>query len=353
VPRRIWLDITGVRPGSDAAMYALSLYAALERVGEHVVTCLRTPGVKRLSPEALHARLILAPVELTPSTPFRPMRGWAPPFDPVDGNDWPTAHDVLLMLAFSGDLSRFAATGTRLVLLANNITVIARPDWCGRRDVEAAERWLRHTAPKTATAIAHSKAAAEALRSVGFADPVVIGSAADAATPSPEPAHHRPFIFACGEISEAGQTRNLLPVWRRLLDTMPPEMVPDLLIAGPVGAYAADILTQLTNSQLLDGRARVVLYPSPAQLAAFARDCSFAIAMGATGWGRGTHNAQFFGAPCLSAFSSYGAVPFDPTNAASIAARVRAWLVDPAVKPPMIARNWNDVARDLLAVLPQ
>ena len=129
--------------------------------------------------------------------------------------------------------------------------------------------------------------------------------------------------------------------------------MPDLVIAVPVGPQANDVLDMLVASRFLDGRARVILYPSPAQIAAFARDCLFAVSMSpATGWGRGTLNAQCTGAPCLSAFLSHGAVPFDPENAAAVAARIRAWLVDPPVKPPLFARNWDDAARDLLRMLP-
>jgi hypothetical protein len=219
--------------------------------------------------------------------------------------------------------------------------------------VAAAASWLEHTAPVTRLCIVHSQAGADALSHAGVKGANVIGSAADAGQPLADKIHPRPFIFASGEIGEAGQTRNLLLVWRRLLEGMPLGMVPDLVIAGPIGAQSGDTLTQLANSHLLQGRARVILYPSPAQIGALARDCVFAVAMAApTGWGRGTHNAQLFGAPCLSAFLSYGAVPFDPTNAAGITARIRAWLVDPAVKPPMMARGWDEVARDLLRLLP-
>ncbi len=351
--RRIWLDITGLRPGSDAGMYALNLYAALTKAGHAVQACQRGPGLQTLSSDELRAQLIVLPTELSGSAPFRQLFTWTPPQQADDCANLPGADDIVLMLALYGDLSRFAECGTRLVLLGTNLTVLARPDWREADDVAAAQEWLKHTAPVTQLCVVHSQAAAETLVKACRAAPMVIAAAADAVIAPPEPAHPRPFIFASGEIGEAGQTRNLLLVWRRLLESMPLGMVPDLLIAGPIGAQSGDTLKQLANSQLLQGRARVVLYPSPPQIAAFARDCVFAIAMaGATGWGRGTHNAQMFGAPCLSAFLSYGAVPFDPTNAAGIAARIRAWLVDPPVKPPMMERGWDEVVRDLMRVLP-
>ena len=352
--RRIWIDITGLRPGSDAGMYALNLYSALLDAGETVQACQRAPGLHCLSSEELRAQLIVLPSELSGVVDLAPLLNWIPPLLPYDGPDLPGPGDIFLMLAMAGDLRHIAARGATLVLLATNVTVLARPDWRDLRDVDATEVWMKLTAPLTKTAIVHSQLAAEALREAGVKGAVTIGAAADAGPPPPEPIHPRPFIFASGEIGEAGQTRNLLLVWRRLLETMPLGMVPDLLIAGPIGAQDGDTLAQLANSQLLQGRARVILYPSPSQIAALARDCVFAVAMAAgTGWGRGTHNAQLFGAPCLSAFPSYSAVSFDPTNAAGINARIRAWLVDPPVKPPMMSRNWNDVVRDLLRELPQ
>ncbi len=350
--RRIWLDITGLRPGSDAGMYAIRLNAALGAAGQTVVICQRVPGLQILSIDEFREQLIVLPTELSGAAPLREMLDWSPALQPDDGLQMPQAEDVFIMLALSGDAARVAACGARMVLLATNVTVLARPDWRELRDVEAAQLWLERTAPVTKIRIAHAQAAADALQAAGVDGTMVIGSAADASTPLEGPAHPRPFIFASGEIGEAGQTRNLLLVWRRLLETMPIGMVPDLVIAGPIGAQAGDTLEQLANSHLLNGRARVILFPSPAQIAALARDCVFAVAMAAaTGWGRGTHNAQLFGAPCLSAFASYGAVPFDPTNAAGIAARIRAWLVDPPVKPPMMMRGWDEVVRDLLRVI--
>jgi hypothetical protein len=350
-PHRIWIDVTGLRPGGDAGMYALNLYAALRRAGREVQACLRAPGLVTLSEAELRSLLLLPPSEMTIET-VPGMPEWTPISQQHDGPDCPASGDDYLMLSINGDASRFAASGARLSLVATNATVLARPEWRTKRELLLAEEWLRHTAPVISHAVLPSEGAAKVMAAAGIANPHVITGAPDVGTPLPGPAHPRPFIFASGEISEAGQTRQLPLVWRRLYDTMPAEMVPDLLIAGPISSQSGDVLTQLRNSRLLEGRARLVAFPSPAQIASFARDCVFAIAMAAgTGWGRGTLNAQLFAAPCLSAYSSYGAVPFDPTNAAGIAARIRAWLVDPAVKPPVMTRNWDDVAQDMLRVL--
>ena len=320
VTRRIWIDVTGLRPGSDAGLYGLHLARALVRAGEAVRPCLRVPGLIGLSVEALTESLHVQPLDLTASN--RPKQNLREP--------------------------------PQLGLLATNVTTLSRPEWRDAREVEEAQIWLRDTAPLLSLAIAQSEEAAQVLRQAGVKVFRTMRGAADGGVPDGAPAHPRPFIFASGEIGEAGQTRQLLPVWRRLLETMPEGSVPDLIIAGPLGPQSNDVLEQLANSQFIDGRARVILYPSPAQIAAFARDCVFAISMSpATGWGRGTLNAQCMGASCLSAFLSHGAVPFDPENAAAVAARIRAWLVDPAVKPPLFARSWDDAARDLLRILPQ
>ena len=351
--RRIWIDVTGLRPGSDAGLYGLYLAEALARAGQTVQPCLRAPGLIALSLETLRSTMTVSPHELTHTEPFRPAPPRETPMQSEDSSDLPALGDVVLLLSLRGDASRMAQHGAVLVLLATNVTMLSRPEWRWPREVEEAAIFLRDTAPHIAFGIAQSEEAAVVLRRVGIKVQRTMRGAADGGTPLPEPAHSRPFIFASGEIGEAGQTRHLLPVWRRLLETMPEGSVPDLVIAGPIGPQAADVLEQLWNCRFLEGRARVILFPSPAQIASFARDCVFAISMSpATGWGRGTLNAQCLGAPCLSAFLSYGAVPFDPANAAAVAARIRAWLVDPPVKPPLFARSWDDAARELLRMLP-
>lgn len=353
VARRIWIDVTGLRPGSDAGLYGLHLARALVRAGEAVQPCLRTPSLITLSVETLAETMHVPPLELTDSNrPRLTLRDQ--PLKSEGSPELPGPQDIVLFLSLRGDGSRMAARGAQLGLLATNVTTLSRPEWRDVREVEEAHIWLRDTAPLLGFAIAQSDESAAVLRQSGVKVFRTMRGAADGGVPDAAPAHPRPFIFASGEIGEAGQTRQLLPVWRRLLETMPEGSVPDLIIAGPLGPQSGDVLDQLANSHFIEGRARVILYPSPAQIATFARDCVFAISMSpATGWGRGTLNAQCMGASCLSAFLSHGAVPFDPENAAAVAARIRAWLVDPAVKPPLFARSWDDAARDLLRILPQ
>ncbi len=351
--RRIWIDVTGLRPGSDAGLYGLHLAEALACAGQPVQPCLRAPGLIALSLNNLRAAMTVAPLELTQAELFRPAPPRETPLQSEDSADLPAAGDLVIFLSLRGDGSRMAQNGAMLVLLATNVTTLSRPEWRWPREVDEAAIFLRDTAPHIAFGIAQAEESAGVLRRAGISVHRTMRGAADGGTPVPNPSHPRPFIFASGEIGEAGQTRQLLPVWRRLLETMPEGAVPDLIIAGPIGPQAADVLEQLWNCRFIEGRARVILFPSPAQIAGFARDCVFAISMSpGTGWGRGTLNAQCMGAPCLSAFHSYGAVPFDPENPAAVAARIRAWLVDPPVKPPLFNRTWDDAARDLLRILP-
>lgn len=350
--RRIWLDVTGVRPGSDTAAYALSLYRALLSDGAQVFACRRCPGLVCLSESMFHQSLMVPSTELSVGDFVQPRLALPEGDRCAQDQIRPIAGDAYVMVTLAGDAGRFAQDGARLVMLASNLTVLARPEWREQIEIDLAAEWLERTSPQLSLAVVHSPEAAAVAQKAGIRGPQMLAAAADAANPWPGPAHPRPFIFASGEISEAGQTRQLLLVWRRLMETLPEGLLPDLVIAGPVGPQSQDVLTQLHNSRLLDGRARVILFPTPGQVAMFARDCVFAIAMAApTGWGRGTLNAQVAGASCLSAYQTYGSVPFDPTNAASVAARVRAWLVDPPVKPPVMARHWDAVVRDLLQLL--
>jgi hypothetical protein len=389
VSRRIWLDITGIHPGSDAAVFALCLDAALRRAGADVQPCHRTPGMQALGAAELTQILTLAADE--PALPPVLQQGWgfgarrlpertrvaighflrlqkaamaawrglaraaitARHPEQMPDLARPNAGDVLLMLCLSGDAARFAANGVLLVLLATDTTVLARPEWRTPEEVAQAEIWRRTTLPLVAITAATSDEGLTLLTQAGAKRPILLAGAADAiGALSPQSTHPRRFVLAGGEIGEAGQTRQLLLTWRRLQELLPADAVPDLVLAGPVEALSADVLEQLRNSRLLGGRARLVMHPGAELVAGLNRDCLFAIAPSpSSGWGRATWNALAAGAPCLSVFAAYGAVPFDAGNAAAVTARVRAWLADPPARPSLPRRDWDTVAETLLREL--
>jgi len=57
-----------------------------------------------------------------------------------------------------------------------------------------------------------------------------------------------PFILFVSTIEVRKNHQLLLRVWRRLLETMPPENVPLLVLAGGIGWLVGDLMQQLRNA---------------------------------------------------------------------------------------------------------
>lgn len=385
----IWLDITGIRPGSDAAVFAAFLGEALRLRGDLPVRlCRRAPGMHALDWSELDATLGRRPARalrgaakawlrrLARRLPDRQraaigrfarlqkaalyawrraaalqLQAWRslPPADKAR----PVAGDVLLMLQPAGDAARFAVAGVRLVFLAADATALTRPDWMSAEDAAAAAIWLRATLPAVCGVIACSAATAKVMQDAGsLPAPVVIEAAAclGARRPATAPTC---FVLAAGDLGETGRTRQLLLAWRSLMDRPPPGGVPVLVLAGGVGALVGDVLEQLRNSRLLEGHVRLLPNPTPDQLRGLLDTCLFCIAPAdaAAGWGRATLDSLAAGCPCLSAFPAAGATPVDATSATGLAQAVRAWLARPPPRPRPPARGWADVAGELVSML--
>jgi hypothetical protein len=376
-----WLDITGVRPGSDAAYMALALGDALQ--GHTAVrVCQRIPGLRKEPWTALEAlaasppppdlhvppvgRLGLAQRLPAPTraairrfvaTQRAALKAWAsmihpanPTLPPGESEDTaaPASGDLLLMLMPSGDAGRFAAAGVRLVLLSADPTALIRPDWAEPAAAEAAAIWLSKTAPHISTVIAWSAEAADALRAYGLPAPIVLAAAASIA----HDACDEDYVIAAGEISEAGHTRHLLLAWRKLLDEMPPDTVPPLVLAGPIGPLSDDVIAQLRNSRQFDGAMRVAANPTAAEFSRLLAASRFVIAAEAGGWGRATWDGLAAGRACLSSFAAPGATAITPSKISALADGIRRWIeTPPSPSEPMAPRGWSDVAADLLKVL--
>jgi hypothetical protein len=376
-----WLDITGVRPGSDAAHMALALGDALQ--GHTTVrVCQRVPGLRKepwtalealaapQPPPDLHVPAVgrLGLAQRLPAPTRAAIRRFVaaqraalavwvgmrhPAGTPQTAHDnkdiaAPAAGDLLLMLLPSGDAGRFAAQGVRLVLVAADPTALIRPDWVEPDAAKAAAIWLSRTAPHISTVIAWSAEAADALRRCGLPAPIVLAAAASIA----DDADDAGYVIAAGEISEAGHTRHLLLTWRKLLDEMPPDTLPPLLLAGPIGPLSDDVIAQLRNSRLFDGAVRVAANPTSPEFSSLLAASRFVIAAEAGGWGRATWDGLAAGRACLSTFAAPGATDITPSNVSALADSIRQWIESPPPPPePMAPRGWSDVAADLLKVL--
>ncbi len=369
--RRIWLDATGVRPGSEAAIFAEHLIAGFGRLSVDAVLCRRDPGLglyrwpalvlcdrlpEASAPSASRLRRVwdalpertraairqfvrLQRAALAGREGGRVTRDAVTPAAVMADTARPGSGDVVLMMGASGDASRFAADGVRLALLLVDATPFLRRDWLTPRERIEADLWFRATQPHVGVVISATGAPA------GWDTEVTgIAGASVAGSPSPAaPMPHRRFVLAAGPIGAAGQTRHLLLAWRRLMETV--SGLPDLVIAGAAGALADDVLAQIRNSDGLGGKIVLVQSPSPAFEAALLRDCVFCIAMAAPGgWGRIALNAAVAGKACLSATPH-------PENAARLAADIAAYLASPPPPAVPVMRDWDDVARDVLRAI--
>ena len=271
---------------------------------------------------------------------------------PVSDAVMPRAGDVLLMLGMSGDASRFAGAGVRLVLFLLDGLAALRPEWLDRDTGVAVAAWRSTTAPFLSVAIAASPACADALARFGVGVAVqMVRGAAVAGDDVPRGVRQN-FVVAAGPVGVAGATRHLLLAWRRLMETMSANEVPDLVLTGSVGPMADDVLAQLHLSAGLGGKVLLAPFPSAALHAALLRDCLFCIAPDITGGGFVTLEARAMGVACLSASGLDGSLKIDPENAAAVAEAVRAWLTaPPAVASVVAARSWDDVAGDVLRMI--
>jgi hypothetical protein len=167
VTAAIWLDITGVRRGTDAAILAQRLGTALRaRLGDRVRLCDRRPGLterpwsdlttaltalpahpRRGGAAALGRQIESLAARLPPGVraalrraaslqleALRAARPVSPPSisAPAEDNIIDTAptvpSDILLMLMPSGDASRLHAAGIRIACLLADTTFLTRAD---------------------------------------------------------------------------------------------------------------------------------------------------------------------------------------------------------------------------------
>ncbi len=363
---RLWLDLSGITTGSDAAVLVQRLAPALrDRQQTRLVLCRRAPGLQMLGWDAIDAltpppplpqrsgrlrpllhriaaswpprtRAVLrqaASQQMTALQALRPPRA-TPPQPRVVDTALPSAGDTLLLLLPFGDLSRFHAAGVRLALLSADPRPAERPDWLNAQELHAADLWRVMTAPKLTA-------------NLGLRD---IGAAACLAPKAQRPLPAPGFVLADGAIGLPGKTAELLLAWRSLLDDG--GALPLLVLAGPVGDLAVDVLAQLRNSDHFGSS--VILWPNPTEgdRAALRAACAFTLALEPqSAWGRATLDSLAAGVPCLSAFSAAGAQPIDPDNATGLARTLRSWIETPPARPAAPTRSWHDVAADVLAWL--
>jgi glycosyltransferase involved in cell wall biosynthesis len=295
--------------------------------------------------------------------------------------------DVLLALGAPwGDaeyarlVSRTAAAhGMRFGLLLYDIIPLRRPEWVAADLITRFRTWFESTAPVADILFSISRytaddvtryAAAHGIALRGPVRPLPLGTGFghDEGGPSDTalPAAGSYVLFV--STIEARKNHTLLfRVWRRLLEEMPPELVPTLVFAGRVGWLVEDLLGQLANCRYLDGRVRIIADPTDAALVALYRGCRFTLFPSLyEGWGLPVTESMVFGKPCIS--SDATSLPeaggdlaryFNPESVPDALRVIRAALEDEAglrawearVRAEFRVVGWTETAAAILDAL--
>ncbi|MCX7379413.1 MAG: glycosyltransferase family 1 protein [Alphaproteobacteria bacterium] len=271
--------------------------------------------------------------------------------------------------------------GVRYATLVYDMIPVVRPEFCVVSVTRRYRTWAERMLPLADVPMAISQAtridmemfAARdgiALRApvrvvpVGTGFPSIPQASAEAGS-SMVP--DEPFILFVSTIEVRKNHQLLLRVWRRLLETMPPENVPLLVLAGGIGWLVGDLMQQLRNAAFLDGRVEVVDSPSDAQLALLYRDAMFTVYPSHyEGWGLPVVESHYFGTPVVCADNT--SLPeaggdlaryFDADSVGDAVRVIRGLLEDPAgldawraeVRARFRPVEWRETAAAMLAAV--
>lgn len=302
-----------------------------------------------------------------------------------------TAHvrpgDVLVMLGAPGSNPNFAALarrcrevfGMRVALLYHDIIPIRRPEWFDATSARAFKAWHTSMLPELDHVFAISRATADDVAryarscghpltraasviplGTGFSlhQPENLGSARSASLPSPGS-----YVLYVSTLEVRKNHILLFRVWRRLLEEMPPDQTPTLVFAGAKGWIVADLITQMQNSDYLNGKLLHLDGLADDDIAQLYRGCLFTLYPSLMeGWGLPVTESHMFGRPCIT--SDRSSMPeaggtlaryLDPENVEDAYRVIRATLDDREGLEAWAARvraefqpvSWGEAARHL------
>ncbi len=358
LPLRLLKRATGIlpdrirRPGILFAVMQAQAAAALAGAAGQVALAGMREGGSRLSRLASVRTVLSAPRPKEPTAEAPPRRL----------ADVARRGDVLAVLGspwFELDYAELAAhargrLGLRLAVLLHDVIPVRRPEWVDRGTARVYRAWYTTVLPLADVVFANSQATADDLSSWCARDnvplrrpvrPVPIGTgfgavAAQAGEPAgPLPAvleavlGGRPYVLFVSTVEARKNHLLLFRVWRRLLEEMEPERVPDLVFAGKVGWMVSDLMSQIENSRNLDGRLHVVEGLDDRELRAVYAGCLFTVFPSFyEGWGLPVSESLAMGKPCVAsnatALPEAGGIlaryfdPFDVNDAARVIRRV-------------------------------
>ncbi|HET9146417.1 MAG TPA: glycosyltransferase, partial [Acetobacteraceae bacterium] len=187
--------------------------------------------------------------------------------------------------AYYSLIERLRQNGVIFATFVHDMVPILFPEWSVKHTTEAFELWAREVLPRADILFTNSNAtardAAEFARREALPIPparkLPMGMSFVAQRDLPAPLHPRPFVLFVSTIEPRKNHGAMLRLWRRLLQIMSEEEVPDLVFAGRVGWLARDVIGQAENADWLGGKLRLVEAPSDAELASLYRDCLFTL----------------------------------------------------------------------------
>lgn len=155
--------------------------------------------------------------------------------------------------------------------------------------------------------------------------------------------------------------------WRRLLETLPQDQVPQLVFAGRLGWMVSDLMYMIRDQNYHGGKLTIIEKPDDGLLAARYRGARFTLFPSFhEGWGLPVSESLAFGKVCLASDSSSiseAGGPFclyhDPENVTAAFDVYRRAIEDPNLIPNMEQRigeayrpvPWSTSARDMMSVL--
>jgi GT2 family glycosyltransferase/glycosyltransferase involved in cell wall biosynthesis len=228
------------------------------------------------------------------------------------GSSW--SHPDYATLANNG----FLVHGARLAVLVHDLIPLRRPEWFAPELVHVFRDWFATVIPLCSTIFTVSQATATdvlrcaAERNLAVPAPrmIRIGSgfgqrqraAARSADHLPKPGS---YVLTVSTLEVRKNHALLLRVWRQMLDDLPREQVPTLVLAGRIGWLVGDLIHQLHNSDDLDGTVVLIEMASDAEIEQLYRGCLFTIFPSLyEGWGLPVTESLAFGKPCLAANNS-------------------------------------------------
>jgi glycosyltransferase involved in cell wall biosynthesis len=283
------------------------------------------------------------------------------------GAPWTSPYD-------SEFLAGLRARGCGFAMLAHDLIPELFPEWCTETMVEEYDTWLNEIVPQADLMFAVSRhTAADLVRCLtqkgktGPAPEVLPIGSCLAEVAAGSAILETPYVLMVGTIEARKNHGAMMRVWRRLLETMPREQVPDLVFAGKVGWLTTDLIQQLTNANWFGGKIRFIDSPSETLLANLYQHCAFTVFPSLyEGWGLPVTESLCFGKTVVA--SNRAAIPeaggtlctyFDPDNAHDAYEIIRGMIEHPERVAALEARiaaefrcpNWDTTAAAVLSRL--